>query len=94
METVSKKQLIEKIANEINGKVKKSDVKNIVEVFLSTLELEMKKGNKISLTKIGTLYPKKIKGREGVNPRGEKYSSKDKVLYRFKQYKNITESLN
>ena len=67
MATVTKKDLVEKIAVELN--LLRQDVRNIVEGFIKNVKAEMQAGNRIEIRDFGVFEIKERKPRIGRNPK-------------------------
>jgi DNA-binding protein HU-beta len=64
--TVSKADLIDKVADETG--MKKKDVKTVMDSVLSHVTQHLDKGAKVQLTGFGTFEVRKRKARTGVKP--------------------------
>ena len=67
MATITKKELIERIATENNLKV--VHVKNVVQSFLDEIVNEIGKGNRLEFRNFGVFETKKRRARIGQNPK-------------------------
>lgn len=67
MATVTKKELVEKIAGELN--LAQQDVRNVVEAFIKNVKSSIQTGNRIEIRDFGVFEIKERKPRIGRNPK-------------------------
>jgi integration host factor subunit beta len=67
MKTVTKKELIDRIAD--GAKVKRVDVKQVVQTFLDSIIVELGKGNRLEFRDFGVFEVKHRKARKAQNPK-------------------------
>lgn len=67
MKTVTKKELIDSIADA--SKVKRVDVKQVVQGFLDAIVVELGKGNRLEFRDFGVFEVKHRKARKAQNPK-------------------------
>lgn len=64
---MSKVELIEKIVSSVSN-VSKKDVEKVVDAFIDTLKVTLKKGDDVKFIGFGSFLPKTKKAHKGVNP--------------------------
>ena len=93
METISKSQIIEKIAQD--GKITKTAAKVVIDATLEAIKAELVAGNKVALFGFGTFDIRERAAREGINP-----ATKQKIQIAaskavgFKATKSLKEAMN
>ena len=66
MAKVGKKELVKKVAEELN--LPQKEVQSIIEKTLETIVKEVKSGNEVTIIGFGTFKEKINKEKEGINP--------------------------
>lgn len=93
METISKSQIIDKIAQD--GRISKTAAKIVIDAALDAIKAELIAGNKVSLFGFGTFDIRERSAREGINP-----ATKEKIQIAaskgvaFKATKALKEAMN
>ena len=68
MKTVTKKDLVERIANQ-RPDIKKNDISDVVQAFMESIGDAMVKDERIELRDFGVFTPKERKARQARNPK-------------------------
>lgn len=90
---MNKGDLIDKIVEETT--LKKKDVENCLNSFVSVIQNELKKGEKVAIAGFGTFDVSQRKAREGRNPQtGETIKIAASKNPKFKAGKSFKEMLN
>lgn len=90
---MNKGQFVEYIAQKTGESAK--DTKVFVDAFWETVVEQLKKGEKVSLTGIGTFCLKKRPSRRGVNPLTQKrIVIPAKTVVNFKPSQSLTDRVN
>ena len=90
---MNKVELVEAMAKQTG--LSKKDAEAALKAFIDTVELEVKKGNKVQLVGFGTFEVSKRAKREGRNPQtGEKMVIKASKTPKFKAGKAFKDLLN
>ena len=93
MATITKKELIEHIANDNNLKV--IHVKNVVQSFLDEIVNEIGKGNRLEFRNFGVFETRRREARIAQNPKTlERVSVPAKRSVRFKMGLHMDQKLN
>ena len=93
MATISKKELVDRIAAE--EQIKQKVVKNIVQNFLDEIVAELAKGNRLEFREFGVFETKKKPARMGQNPRNlEPVHIPAKRVVKFKMGRLMKQKLN
>jgi len=92
MAKVGKKELVKKIAKELN--LPQKEVQNVIEKTLETIVKEVKNGNEITILGFGTFKEKINKEKEGINPQTkEKITIPGSKTIAFKASSKLKEPL-
>ena len=90
---MNKKELIDAIA--LQAELSKKDAEAAVNAFISTVEAELRKGEKVQLVGFGTFDVTTRAAREGRNPRtGETIKINKSKTPKFKAGKGLKEAIN
>ena len=90
---MNKGDLIDKIVEETT--LKKKDVENCLNSFVTVIQNELKKGEKVAIAGFGTFDVSQRKAREGRNPQtGETIKIAASKNPKFKAGKSFKEMLN
>ena len=90
--TVNKTQIIEAVAKETG--LSKVAAQGAVDAVLSTITVNLKKGNTVQFTGFGSFVVTKSKARMGVNPQnGEKIKIAARKSPKFKAGANLKKSV-
>ena len=93
METISKSQIIDKIAQD--GKITKTAAKAVIDAAIEAVKAELISGNKVSLFGFGTFDVRARAAREGINPAtGAKITIAASKAVGFKATKSLKEAMN
>jgi len=93
MDTISKSQIIDKIAQD--GKISKTAAKIVIDAALEAIKAELVAGNKVALFGFGTFDIRERAAREGINPATkEKIQIPAKKGIAFKATKKLKEAMN
>ena len=93
METISKSQIIDKIAQD--GKITKTAAKVVIDAAIEAVKAELIAGNKVSLFGFGTFDVRERAAREGINPATkEKITIAASKAVGFKATKSLKEAMN
>tara|TARA_Y100000817_G_C16751546_1_gene497260 strand:+ start:198 stop:497 length:300 start_codon:yes stop_codon:yes gene_type:complete len=89
-------QIISKLSNREHQKLKKSDLKKILQIFLNTIVEGIKKNKSSEFRGFGTFSVKILKAKKNArNPRtGEKIHVKEKKSISFKMSRELSEKIN
>ncbi len=91
-----KSQIISKLSNKTHHKLKKSDLKKILQIFLDSIVDGIKKNKSTEFRGFGTFSVKNLKEKKNArNPRtGEKIHVKEKKSISFKISKELSKKIN
>ena len=93
MPTISKKELVDRIADKTN--VKHTDVKIIVQQFLYEITTELSKNSRIEFRDFGVFEIKERAARKAQNPKTlEPINVPAKKIVRFKEGRLMKEKVN
>jgi integration host factor subunit beta len=99
METISKKELVDRIADELNNSrprspIKRVHVKRVVQRFLDSIIEELAKGNRLEFREFGVFESKLRAARQAQNPKTlERVSVPAKRSVKFKVGRMMKERL-
>ncbi len=83
MQTITKRELVQRIAERLG--VQQVNVKEIVQLFLDQITVELSKGNRLEFRDFGVFEPKTKAKRLARNPRtGEEVPVPEKTTVKFK----------
>ena len=85
-----------KLLKEKNPKINQSELKNIIDIFCSSIENALTKGQKIELRDFGSFFIKKIKEKKYArNPKtGQIIYVEEKNKVRFRAGKKLKKEIN
>ena len=90
-----KKEIIEKLSEKIHRKLKKSDLKKFLEIFLNAIIQGITEDRSCELRSFGTWRPKKVKARMVRNPRTNiRFMKNESVSIAFKMSKAFQKKIN
>ena len=90
-----KKEIIKKVSEKIHRKLKKSDLKKILEIFLNTIIQGIAENRSCEFRSFGTWRAKKIKARMVRDPRtNRRFMKKESVSIAFKMSKRLQKKIN
>ncbi len=91
-----KSQIISKLSNKTHHKLKKSDLKKILQIFLDSIVDGIKKNKSTEFRGFGTFSVKNLKEKKNArNPlTGEKIHVKEKKSISFKISKELSKKIN
>jgi len=89
-------QIISKLSNKTHQKLKKSDLKKILQIFLDTIIEGIKKNRPTEFRGFGTFSVKILKEKKNArNPRtGEKIHTKERKSISFKMSRELSKKIN
>ena len=89
-----KKEIIEKLSEKIHRKLKKSDLKKFLEIFLNTIIQGIAENRSCEFRSFGTWRAKKIKARMVRDPRtNRRFMKNESVSIAFKMSKELQKKL-
>ena len=92
MQTVTKRQLVQKIADET--KVQQIQAKEVIQGFLDAIIEELAKGNRLEFRDFGVFEPKEKAKRVARNPRtGDRVEVPAKTTVKFKVGRKMKEEI-
>ncbi len=92
MRTITKRELVHRIAEEVQ--VSKADARKVVQTFLDLITEELGRGNRIEFRKFGVFEVRKRKPRVGQNPKTlEKVQVPGRRVVKFKEGRDLKERL-
>ena len=90
-----KKEIIKKVSEKIHRKLKKSDLKKILEIFLNTIIQGIAENRSCEFRSFGTWRAKKIKARMVRDPRtNRRFMKKESVGIAFKMSQELQKKIN
>ncbi len=90
-----KKEIIEKLSEKIHRKLKKSDLKKFLEIFLNTIIQGIAENRSCEFRSFGTWRAKKIKARMVRDPRtNRRFMKNESVSIAFKMSKAFQKKIN
>ena len=91
-----KSEIISKLSKKTHQKLKKSELKDILNILVDTIVEGIKDNKSCELRNFGRFSPKKIKGRTNArNPRnGQIIQTNDKISISFKMSKELKSEIN
>ena len=91
-----KSEIISKLSKKTHQKLKKSELKEILDILVDTIVEGIKNNKSCELRHFGRFSPKKIKGRANSrNPRsGQLIQTNDKISISFKMSKELKSEIN
>ncbi len=91
-----KSEIISKLSKKTHQKLKKSELKEILDILVDTIVEGIKNNKSCELRHFGRFSPKKIKGRANArNPRsGQLIQTNDKISISFKMSKELKSEIN
>ncbi len=91
-----KSEIISKLSKKTHQKLKKSELKEILDILVDTIVEGIKNNKSCELRNFGRFSPKKIKGRANArNPRnGQLIRTNDKISISFRMSKELKSEIN
>tara|TARA_S200000501_G_scaffold366358_1_gene400983 strand:- start:20 stop:319 length:300 start_codon:yes stop_codon:yes gene_type:complete len=91
-----KSEIVSKLSDKINPKIKKADIEKILNIIFKTIIHEAKYRKATEIRKFGRFFQKKIKGKLNArNPKtGESIKTEDKISIAFKMSKELRNRVN
>ena len=91
-----KSEIISKLSKKTHQKLKKSELKEILDILVDTIVEGIKNNKSCELRHFGRFSPKKIKGRANArNPRsGQLIQTNDKISISFRMSKELKSEIN
>ena len=90
-----KKEIIKKVSEKIHRKLKKSDLKKILEIFLNTIIQGIAENRSCEFRSFGTWRAKKIKARMVRDPRtNRRFMKNESISIAFKMSKELQKKIN
>mgnify|MGYP001349274800 CR=1 FL=1 len=91
-----KSEIISKLSKKTHQKLKKSELKEILDILVDTIVEGIKNNKSCELRNFGRFSPKKIRGRTNArNPRnGQLIQTNDKISISFRMSKELKSEIN
>ena len=91
-----KSEIISKLSKKTHQKLKKSELKEILDILVDTIAEGIKNNKSCELRNFGRFSPKKIRGRTNArNPRnGQLIQTNDKISISFRMSKELKSEIN